>query len=47
MAGLYPTEEELRTFVRQISNTAIDHEIVQELEKHQPGKIRDSSGETF
>jgi hypothetical protein len=40
-------EEELREIVRQIAYSALDRVLVEEFERHQPGRIFSSSGETF
>jgi hypothetical protein len=40
-------EEELREIVRQIAYNALDRVLVEEFERHQPGRISSSSGETF
>lgn len=45
--GKRATEFELREAVRQLANNAIDHAMVEEFERSQPGRISGSSGETF
>ena len=44
--GSKPTEDQLRESVRQLANRAIDQAILEEFERHQPGRTV-PSGEVF
>ena len=39
--------EELRQAVRQLANAAIDHALVEEFERHRPGRTKLGSSEVF
>lgn len=40
-------EDELRQEVRQIANAAIDHALVEEFERHEPGRTTRGRSEVF
>jgi len=42
----HPREDELREEARKLANAAIDHAIVEEFERHPPGRTN-SGGEVF
>jgi hypothetical protein len=41
------SEDELREAARQLANAAIDRAMVEEFERHQPGRTTSSGGEVF
>ena len=45
--GFSPNEDQLREALRQILNTALNHEMVEEFEKHRPGSTKGGYGEVF
>jgi hypothetical protein len=45
--GFSPNEEQLSEALRQILNTALNHEMVEEFEKHRPGSTKGGYGEVF
>lgn len=41
------SDDELRETFRQLAYAALDHAMAEEFERHQPGSVTASSGETF